>query len=359
MPRPQQRTQATTNLLPRARAVLASFSICLLFEDAGWTARRCILAGLVVEGSDCKMAVPRSLPRPRRAGYVPKQDAAPRARGIRRRAGLTVQPNVFEAPAVVNAVDHDRQPFDVGLAAARGAVVKDDRPGRLLPPLPVDLPHQLFALLPVGLHRLALELFFELRVAVTGDVALGAASIVLEELLVRIVDGGGGQIEADHVILADCFRKPVPRFDRVEFGVDIDVLQLVGQDDRGIAGNRDVADRQLDPEPVVRPIARAFHDPARRRPALLDIGVVARQSLQHLQRQAPYSGGRGQHGAADITLSFVEDVDERLAVEAQRHGPPDLRVVEGRDLAVDDQVSAGVERRGLADRLRRLALDVL
>ena len=92
---------------------------------------------------------------------------------------------------------------------------------------------------------------------------------------------------------------------------------------------------------------------------LLDIGTVARQVRQHLRRQAPRPGGRRQHDAADIALSLLHDVDEGLAVEAQCHRPADLRVVEGRDLAVDDQGSVGVERRHLADRLRRLGLEIL
>src|SRR5258708_36561270 len=119
------------------------------------------------------MAVARRVPRPRRAGYVLKQDAAPRARRIRRRERLTVQPGVFEAPAVVDAVDHDRQPFDVWLAATRGAVVKDDRPGAVFLQLAVDLPYQLFALLAVGFHRLPLELFFEFRVGFRSNKWMG------------------------------------------------------------------------------------------------------------------------------------------------------------------------------------------
>ena len=69
------------------------------------------------------------------------------------------------------------------------------------------------------------------------------------------------------------------------------------------------------------------------------------------------SGG-GCIDAADIALAFADDVDEGLAVEAQRHRPPHLRVVEGRHVAVDDQVAADIGRDQLADRLRRLALDV-
>ena len=49
------------------------------------------------------------------------------------------------------------------------------------------------------------------------------------------------------------------------------------------------------------------------------------------------SGG-GSIDAADIALPFVEDVDKGLAVEAQRHRPPQIGVVEGRLVAVDQQV---------------------
>src|SRR6516225_1255222 len=46
-------------------------------------------------------------------------------------------------------------------------------------------------------------------------------------------------------------------------------------------------------------------------------------------------------------------------VEAQHHGPPHIRVVEGRRIAVDDQVAADPAWRHLADRAGLLALDVL
>jgi hypothetical protein len=42
------------------------------------------------------------------------------------------------------------------------------------------------------------------------------------------------------------------------------------------------------------------------------------------------------HNPADIALAFGQDVDERLAIQAQRHCPPQIRVVEGRLVAVDD-----------------------
>src|SRR6516225_11350385 len=63
---------------------------------------------------------------------------------------LAVEPQIFETPAVVDAVDHDRQPLDIGLPTARRPVVKDDRPGTILLQLAVDRPHQLFPFLGVG-----------------------------------------------------------------------------------------------------------------------------------------------------------------------------------------------------------------
>ena len=48
-----------------------------------------------------------------------------------------------------------------------------------------------------------------------------------------------------------------------------------------------------------------------------------------------------------------------LRSSAQRHRPAEIGVVEGRLIAVDDQVAADVGCRHVADRLRRLALDIL
>src|SRR5271168_1664631 len=53
-------------------------------------------------------------------------------RGVAEPHALFVEPDVFHAPAVENAVDHDRHPLDVGLLAGAVAVVEDDRPGVVL-----------------------------------------------------------------------------------------------------------------------------------------------------------------------------------------------------------------------------------
>jgi hypothetical protein len=92
---------------------------------------------------------------------------------------------------------------------------------------------------------------------------------------------------------------------------------------------------------------------------LLHIGVVAGHRLQQLRRHAPDPGGRRLHRPADVALTLREDVDKGSAVEAQHHRPLDFRIVEGRLVAVDDQVGTGIARRQVADRLGRLALDVL
>ena len=62
------------------------------------------------------------------------------------RGPLLVEPDVFHAPAVVDAVDHDREPFDIGLLAGRAARIEDDRSCRILRQLPFDLPYQLLTL---------------------------------------------------------------------------------------------------------------------------------------------------------------------------------------------------------------------
>src|SRR5438552_15132955 len=49
---------------------------------------------------------------------------------------LLVEPDILHAPAVEDAVDHDGQPFDVGLPAGSAAPVIDDRPGAILGQLP-------------------------------------------------------------------------------------------------------------------------------------------------------------------------------------------------------------------------------
>src|SRR5207253_1599477 len=59
---------------------------------------------------------------------------------------LGVQPNILHAPAVEQAVDHDRQSLELRLPAGRKAIVEKDRPRTILLQLPVDVPDKMLAL---------------------------------------------------------------------------------------------------------------------------------------------------------------------------------------------------------------------
>src|SRR5438132_6360063 len=78
------------------------------------------------------------------------------------RVRLSVEPDILEAPAVVDAVDHRRAALHIGMPARPGAVVPEDRPGCVLGQPPFDCPHQLLALLLVGLHRFQVDQMVDL-----------------------------------------------------------------------------------------------------------------------------------------------------------------------------------------------------
>src|SRR5439155_17713430 len=88
---------------------------------------------------------------------------------------LSIEPDVFEARAVVDAVDHQRYALDPRLKADRGPGVKDNGSDTVFRQSPLDLPHQLPALLGVGLDRLAVDQAVELGVAVAAVIAFRAA----------------------------------------------------------------------------------------------------------------------------------------------------------------------------------------
>src|SRR4029077_15385306 len=69
-------------------------------------------------------------------------------------AQLFVEPDVFHAPLVVDAVGHDRQPFDPGLPAGVADRIKQHRPHRRFRQLALDLPDDVLALYRISLHRL-------------------------------------------------------------------------------------------------------------------------------------------------------------------------------------------------------------
>src|SRR6267142_5358270 len=85
---------------------------------------------------------------------------------------LLIEPGVFQAPAVEDAVDHRRDVLDSRVAAGAEVVAVDDRSGGILGQAAVDLPDQLLALLLVGLDRLLLVHLFELGIAIIRVVAL-------------------------------------------------------------------------------------------------------------------------------------------------------------------------------------------
>src|ERR1700732_3716790 len=88
---------------------------------------------------------------------APRNDSTDAISSAASKPVLLIEPDVFHAIAVENAVDHDRQPFDIGLPAGPVAVVKDDRPGAVLGKLALDCPHQLLAPSRGGLDRLLLD----------------------------------------------------------------------------------------------------------------------------------------------------------------------------------------------------------
>src|SRR5688572_25956102 len=88
---------------------------------------------------------------------------------------LSIQPDVFEAPVIVDRVDRQFDAFRLRPPAGGALAVLDHRAGAvLLQPL-VDLPDQLPAGLDVGHARLLVEQLLDLRIAVVRVVAFRAA----------------------------------------------------------------------------------------------------------------------------------------------------------------------------------------
>src|SRR5260221_3957388 len=84
----------------------------------------------------------------------------------RHTSGLSIEPDVFHAPAVVDAIGHQGDAFDLGPPAAGVATEIQHRAHDVLLQPPVDLPDQALALLLVGLHRLLVDQLVDLLVAV-------------------------------------------------------------------------------------------------------------------------------------------------------------------------------------------------
>ena len=109
---------------------------------------------------------------------------------------------------------------------------------------------------------------------------------------------------------------------------------------------------------LVRPVAGFRHQRLGRGAARGHIGAIAGQGGQHILRHAPDALRLRQQRAAHIGFTFKQNVDERLAVDGQRHRPAQIRVIKRRLVAVHDQVQPDIGRRGHANRFRRLLQDV-
>jgi len=140
-----------------------------------------------------------------------------------------VEPEVFVAVAVVDAVDHDSEPLELRVPASRPTAIKDERPDAVLGQSPCYFSHQPFAFLLVGCHRILVDQLVDLGKAIAGIITFCTADVVLVELLVRVVDAALGDIEADGVIPAHDLGIPLGGVDGFEHTVDIDFLQLVDQ----------------------------------------------------------------------------------------------------------------------------------
>src|SRR5689334_24732526 len=87
----------------------------------------------------------------------PASDAQPTLRNDQACASVElspIEPDVFHAPTVEDAVDHQGQPLHIRLPTRPAAAVEDDRSGTVLRQIPFDLPNQLLSLLLVCFARL-------------------------------------------------------------------------------------------------------------------------------------------------------------------------------------------------------------
>src|SRR6516165_5207099 len=148
------------------------------------------------------------------------------------RRSSPVEPEVFEARPVIDAVDHVGEALYLRLPAGRNAAVEDDRPRVVVDQLSLDLPDQPLAHARIGLLGLLLDQSIDLTVAIAGVVALRPAHVILVERGVGIVHFGFGDVEADIVVLAHQLGIPLRSVERIEIGIDVDLLQLVDQEYR-------------------------------------------------------------------------------------------------------------------------------
>src|SRR5947207_1484180 len=110
------------------------------------------------------------------------------------KASLFVEPHILHAPAVEQAVRHDRQSLQLGVPAGREAVVVQDRSSTILLQFPVDVPYETPTLLLIALHRLLIEQLVHLGITIPGVITVGPAGVILIELRVGVVYPGTSEI---------------------------------------------------------------------------------------------------------------------------------------------------------------------
>src|SRR5215469_18197094 len=155
--------------------------------------------------------------------------------------------------------------------------MRADRPGMdetLRLAYPFDLPHQLLAFLQVALDRLLLDQPVYLRIAVTVIIQLGTAPVAQVEVLVW-VGPASRLVVGDDVVLAHTLGEPVGGVYRFQLAINVHLLQLVDQDHRRIAKEREVARRYPDVQRLTGPVAELLHDAAGFPAVFLDIGTIA------------------------------------------------------------------------------------
>src|SRR5439155_3598162 len=120
---------------------------------------------IVTTASPAPIAVnPRSFP-VTPASLANRRRALPPAAAWRSRR-LFIQPHVFHAPAVVDAVAHDRQAFDVRVVTIARRSIEDHRTRAIIGQLLLDLPDQFLAFCLIALHRLLVDQLVELGIAI-------------------------------------------------------------------------------------------------------------------------------------------------------------------------------------------------
>src|SRR5439155_19327231 len=114
----------------------------------------------------------------------------------------------------------------------------------------------------------------ELRAAIAGHIARRAAHIIFAQLRIRVVDRTTRGALRDRIVLAYQLWHPIGGLDGFEIAVDPDFLELVDQDCRRVAIQRDVARRDGDLEVLVRAIAELAHHVARLLPTLPNVRTI-------------------------------------------------------------------------------------